>query len=355
MKHRRLIVLAALLLSGVVVWFGLHAKPAREHLPGAEQAQRQLLRIWVVDAIGGSESWLRDCLKDWEKANPGAMTFLRRVSADELVREDAVLPDILLYTPGSIAEPDKLFLPYSGNIGVKDELLRAGRWKGQQYGLPLCFGGYALAIDSSIEPHLAVTPAPTTLLGKPRVTADPAATPTPGFPASATLLAPKGCGLFTLGLLLDEHPALPEGFATTDAADVFRRFQAKQASSALLTTGQVTALGSTTPLRIMTPGQVITDQVFFASVFPGASNSAARLLTYLTSTEAQRKLSGQGLHTVRDDLRLYVSGTEALIETAASRSLAAINAYGNAADTEAAAWQFFHGRITLDDALLPLL
>lgn len=355
MKHRRLICLAALVLSGVVVWFGLHAKPVREYLPGADQAQRQLLRIWVVDAIGGGESWLRECLKAWEKATPGAMTFLRTVSPDELTREDAVLPDILLYTPGDITAPEKLFLPLSGETGVQEELLRAGRWQGKQYGLPLCFGGYALAIDGTIEPQLAATPAPTTMLGKPRATTDPQATATPGFPANATLLAPKGCGLFTLGLLLDERPPLADDFATTNTADVFRRFQAKQASCALLTTGQLTALGSTLPFRAMTPGEVITDQVFFASVFPGADASAARLLTYLTSAEAQRKLSSQGLHTVREDLRLYVSGTEALIETAASRSLTAINAYIPDVDVESAAWQFFHGRTSLDNALLPLL
>ena len=63
--------------------------------------------------MGGGESWLRACLKEWEAAHPGVMTYLRAVSAEELVREDAVLPDILLYTPGDLTTPEALFTPLS--------------------------------------------------------------------------------------------------------------------------------------------------------------------------------------------------------------------------------------------------
>lgn len=354
MKHR-LICLIALLLTGIVLWYAMSAKPSQESLPGADAAQRRLLRIWVTSSIGGGESWLRDCLKAWEKANPGTLTFLRTVSADELTREGAVLPDILLYTPGVITAPQDHFAPISGVEGVREPLLRAGRWQTLQYGLPLCYAGYALAVDSAIEPQLAVTPAPTTLLGRPAATINPDATATPGLPDNATLLAPKGCGLFTLGILLDDRPALSDDFATTDTADVYRRFQARQATSALLTTGQITALNGVFPLRVITPSEVLTDQVLMASIFPDADASAAELLRYLISAECQRKLTQQSLHTVREDLRLYAAGTEALIETAASRALTVINAYVPSADVEAAAWQFFHGRTGISEVLMPLL
>lgn len=355
MKYRPLICIVALVVTGLVLYQALMARPSQENLPGADAAQRHLVRIWMCSSVGGGESWLRECLKAWEKQNPGAMTFLRTVTPQELAREDAVLPDILLYTPGAITAPQDYFVPLTNVTDVREPLLRAGRWQLEQYGLPLCYGGYALAIDSAIEPQLAVTPAPTTLLGRPAATLNPEATATPGLPESATLIAPKGCGLFTLGCLLTERPALSEDFATTDTADVYRRFQARQASAALLTTGQITALGGVFPFRTLTPSEVITDQVWLASIFPGADEASASLLRYLTSAESQRKLSQQGLHTVREDLRLYATGTEALMESAAARALTAVNAYVPAADVEAAAWQFFHGRTGLSEALAPLL
>lgn len=352
MKYRSLICIVALVLTGVILWQALLVRPQQEHLPGAEAAQRRLIRIWVCSSIGGGESWLRDCLKAWEKKNPGAMTFLRTVSPEELSREDAVLPDVLLYAPGSITAPQELFVPLSNASGIREPLLRAGRWQMQQYGLPLCYAGYALAIDSAAEPHLAVTPAPTTLLGKPAATADPQATATPGIPENITPLAPKGCGLFTLGCLMEQHPPLE---STLTTAEVYRQFQSRQTPAALLTTGQITALSGIFPFRVLTPGEVITDQVWLASLFPEADESAASLLAYLTSAECQKKLSQQGLYTVREDLRLYATGTEGAMESAAARSLTAINAYVPTEDTQAAAWQYIHGQTGLSEALLPLL
>lgn len=351
MKYRPLICVIALALTGVILWQALLIRPKQEHLPGTEAAQRRLLRIWVCSSVGGGESWLRECLKAWEKKNPGAMTFLRGVNPEELVREDAVLPDILLYTPGSITAPQALFAPLSNVSGIREPLLRAGRCQTRQYGLPLCYAGYALAIDSAAEPHLAVTPAPTTLLGKPAATADPQATATPGIPETIAPLAPKGCGLFTLGCLMEQRPE-PEN--TLTAAEVYRQFRSRQAAAALLTTGQITALKGVFPFRVLTPSEVITDQVWLASLFPNADESAASLLAYLTSVECQKKLSQQGLYTAREDLRLYATGTEGAMESAA-RALTAINAYVPAEDTQAAAWQYIHGQISLSEALLPLL
>lgn len=352
MKLRPLVCIIALLLTGLTLWFAFHTTPVRSTLPGAEAPARHLLRIWVCSSVGGGESWLRDCLKSWEKQNPGAMTFLRVVSPEELTRPDAVLPDVLLYTPGTITAPQELFVPLSNAVGIREPLLRAGRWQMQQYGLPLCYAGYALAIDSSIEPELAVTPSPTTLLGKPAATVAPQATVTPGLPENVQPLAPKGCGLFTLGCLMEQRPPLE---STLTTAEVYRQFQSRQTPAALLTTGQITALSGAFPFRVLTPGEVITDQVWLGSIFPKADATAASLLAYLTSTECQKKLTQQGLYTVREDLRLYVSGTSGLMEAAAARALTALNAYIPAADMEAAAWQFFHGQTGLSEALLPLL
>ena len=352
MKLRPLVCIIALLLTGLTLWFAFHAAPVRSVLPGVEAPARHLLRIWVCSSVGGGESWLRDCLKSWEKQNPGTMTFLRVVSPEELTRPDAVLPDVLLYTPGTITAPQELFVPLSNAVGIREPLLRAGRWQMQQYGLPLCYAGYALAIDSSIEPELAVTPSPTTLLGKPAATAAPQATVTPELPENVLPLAPRGCGLFTLGCLMEQRPPLE---STLTTAEVYRQFQSRQAAAALLTTGQITALSGVFPFRVLTPGEVITDQVWLASVTADAPPEAALLLAFLTSTDAQKDLSVQGLQTVRRDVLLYAAGLSSKVESAARQLLSAINAYIAAEEVHSAAWQFFTDRITLNDALLPLM
>ena len=352
MRYRVFLCLAALMLTALAVLRCLMLPHLPERLPGAEAPQRRLVRVWVCSSVGGGESWLRQSLKAWEKKNPGIMTFLRVVTTDELTREGTVLPDVLLYTPGTLTAPQEWFVPLNNVAGIREPLLRAGRWQNQQYALPLCYAGYALAIDSAAEPQPAATPAPTTLLGRPAATAEAASSPTPGIPENAGILAPGGCGLFTLGILASDS-APPA--STMEQNSVYQQFRARQAAAALLTTGQITALQGTFPFRVITPGEVITDQVFMASLFPGAEACAADLLAYLISPECQRTLSQQGLYTVREDLRLYAAGTEGLMETAAARLLTAINAYIPKEETDAAAWQYIQGQQGLSTALTPLL
>jgi len=371
MKKRRLISAAAFILTAIMLvaaYAGI-THPPDERVPGASGSERKLIRVWIASSVGGGESWLKACLKEWEKSHPAMMTYLRTVPPDELLRSDAVLPDLILYTPGDIMNPDRFFSPLKGGEGVREALLRSGRWQNQLYGLPLCYGAYVLAIDSAYEPHHASTPAPTTLLGKPAATALPNATDEPGYPLEAVskadvpLIAPRGAGLFTLACLLPQgqRPPLTEGFASTEAADVYQRFQARQAASAVLTTGQLTALtgivsaGKGFPFRAMAPSEVITDQVWMGSIATGGAEEAAELLAYLISDASQRRLSQQGLYTVLENLRLYASGTEARVEQAAGRSLTAVSAYIPAADVAQSAWQAFQGTVGWSEALMPLL
>lgn len=364
-------VCIGLLALAAMVLPGLQTHTAQ--VPGLNAKARVLLRIWVVNAPGGAQNWLKAQLRRFEKQHPGVSTYLRTVTADALTEPETVLPDVVLYMPGDLTSPEGLFLPLSGEMTaresglIREELLRCGRWRGEQVGLPLCWGAWVLAIDSAIEPGSAVTPAPTTLLGKPAATADASATAEPGYPLDAAaqtacaLQSPGGAALFTLHLLLDERPPLPETFGTLTSADVYAAFQRRQCATAMLTTGQATAFagltsaGSGFPFRIMTAEEVITDQVWLASVTADAPREAALLLSYLASAEAQKTLSAQGLHTVRDDLTLYTVGMSAQVEQSARRALSAINAYADRAETFSAAWQVFQGRMNLSEALLPLM
>ena len=367
MKRRCAVCLSALALTVAAGLMLLSPPPAGERLPGAEAAPGRLVRIWVLSSVGGGESWLRACLKEWEAAHPGVMTYLRGVTVQELYREDAVLPDILLYTPGDLTAPQGLFTPLRGMQGVREAMLRCGRWRDQQYGLPLCYGGYVLAIDGQLEPLLAATPAPTTLLGRPAATSAPNATATPGFPLDAArqsslpLACPRGAAGFTLSCLLsrEQRPSLEE--PAPSSADVYRRFLSRQTSAALLTTGQLTALeslaasGKGPAYRVITPSEVITDQVWLGSLLSGAGEDAASLLASLIAPAAQRRLASQGLYTVRDDLKLYAAGIPDLMERAAARSLTSISAYIDPQEVDSAAWRVLSGLEGLSAALMPLL
>lgn len=376
MKHRLLRLLTAILclLLIILTVLALPALMAEEaDIPGLAAKDRVLLRIWMVDAPGGGQAWLKSQLKTFEKKHPGISTYLRTVPAEELAAPGAVLPDVVLCMPGNVAEPQTLFLPLSGDMvgretsAIHEELLRCGRWQGQQYGLPLCWGAWVLCIDSALEPGSALTPAPTTLLGRPAATDSPTATTEPAYPlaeasqAECALRSPGGAALFTLAALLEKHPPLPEDFGTLDANEVYAAFQRRQCATAMLTTGQETALsalvsgGGGFPFRTMVPQEIITDQVWLASVTSAAPREAALLLAHLTSAEAQKALSTQGLHTVRDDLTLYAAGTPSRVEQAARLSLTAFNAYQDRENIRSAAWQFFQGTLEKSEALLPLL
>lgn len=364
----------ALLMTAVLTLLapGLLTRREPAALPRAQE--RRVLRIWVTSSVGGGTAWLTGQLKAWEKQQPGVMTYLRSVSPEEALREDAVLPDVILYTPGDFTEPERLFLPMSGALSVREPLLRCGRWRGEQYGLPLCWSAWTLAIDSAYEPGSAVTPAPTTLLGRPMTAATgaPSIRPIPlaAISSAATpLQAPAGGSLFALTQLLraSERPPLPESFAQQSPAEVYSAFRSRGCASAMLTTGQVTALqalcsaGKGFPFRTIVPEEIITDQVWLGSVVRpgeasrGQTEAAAALLAWLTAEEAQRALSQQELHTVRSDLRLYAADVPAQVEAAAARSLSAISAYAGREDVAAAAWQAFQQAGRMENALLPLL
>ena len=368
---KRILAIAAMVLflgGGFLLW----QRTGSRSVPGLTGKERTLLRIWVISSPGGGQAWLKQQLRAFEKANPGLSTWVRTVMPEELTSSETVLPDVVLYMPGDIQTPSQHFLPLSGEMAARDgllreELLRCGRWQNQQFGLPLCWGGWTLAIDSALEPGSAVTPAPATLLGRPAATADTQPSAFPGYPytaaaqAACSLQSPGGAALFTAGLLLQELPPLPENFGTLSASEVYAAFRSRQCATAMLTTGQIAAFsaltssGSGFPFRVMTASEIITDQIWLASVTPDAPREAALLLACLTSIEAQKTLAGQALHTVRKDLTMYAAGTAAQIEQAGQRSLAAINAYVPSGQVHQTAWQFFQGTLTLDEALLPLM
>ncbi len=316
---------------------------------------RTLVRVWLVDAPGGAARWLSGQMEAFEKQHPGTQVYLRQVTADELTRPEAILPDVALYMPGTLETPGALELQWAaleGDWPLETGLLSGGQLDGVQYALPLCWGGWVLAVNSAYDETVAATPAPTTLIGRAAQRSEAPTTPEP-YPLSRVaesdcpLLSPGGCALDALHDLLPELPTLTTDFAQLSPQDVYRRFQAQQCASAMLTTGQVVAFSSLVSsgkgfaFRVLTPATVSTDQVLLGSLNVAASEQAAELLSFLIGRSAQEALRSQGLFSVRRDLALYATGWAMEMEQAARRSLTMPNAFQPQEQVAQQTWQNF--------------
>lgn len=352
------IALLLTLLLGMALF-----SPHDSSAPLVNQTSRQLLRIWSVSSLGGSDNWLKKQLRQFEKQHPGVMTYLRQVTPDALTAPDAVLPDLILYTPSTLTNPAELFAALSVPEHLSSALLQCGCWQGQQLALPLCWGGYVLAVDSRFDAAPAATPAPTSLLGQSYATPAPDASPQP-YPydailaADTPLLTAPGSAMLILFDMLDPSLRPPLTDSALTQSEVYARFRSRQCASALLTSGQLTAFQALTAAgkgfacSAIVPERIITDQVLLASIVQGAEDSAApELLAFLISRSAQQALTSQELHTVRTDLKLYASGVPAQLESAARQSLTALNAFVSSEDIAAASYLVSCGQSTIEQVL----
>ena len=113
-----------LILSGVLAFY-LHGQ--NRPIAGLSGDNRTLLRVWMLHSPGGAARWVETQLSAYERQHPGVLIYLRQVSADELTAEESLLPDVVLYRPGDIPDPDGLFLPISGDAPIFAGLLSGGR------------------------------------------------------------------------------------------------------------------------------------------------------------------------------------------------------------------------------------
>jgi len=143
----RRIVWIAVALAAVLVWQRdalLHAGPKPDIAPRPE---RRVLRVWVCESWIGSAAWLEKQCAIFERTNPGVNLRVRRAQPSELTEEGAVLPDLLLFAPGILADPTALLSPLYGELPVRAELAAAGCWQERQWGVPVAMGGYALLVN----------------------------------------------------------------------------------------------------------------------------------------------------------------------------------------------------------------
>ncbi len=329
---RRLAILAFLcltLLMGLVfpeVWErALNREDALP--PGISAPEKRLLRVWLMEDTLSASSWLKRQSSRMENAQRGVSVYLRTARPQELLQPDAVLPDLIIFRPGAINNPESLFLPLTGEFPLADGALRAGKWQAVQYAVPVCMDGYVLAYDPALTGVAAATPAPTPLLG---IGAVPSATPEPETTTSFDdLLAslakiPRGkdtaydfqCAAGMPLMLLSSMRggtagfpagALPSNFGSVSRDTVYGEFLSGRCRAAILPSRHLRSLASQNkPFAFLTPSLPATDMYLAAGVVQGEGRDLAlNYLLMLLSPEGQQDLSPNGLMAVSQAISPY--------------------------------------------------
>lgn len=319
---------AAILLTTALIWKSDVLLPTRPKPDIAQKAQRQVLRIWVCEEWTGSTTWLEKQGAEFERMNPGITLRIRRAQASELLTPDVVLPDMLLFAPGTLDAPDALLYPVYGDTPVRPEISSAVQWRGTQWGVPVAMGGYAVLVNtegyrdpeqSPLEPEAAAQAA-RKARGKEsaRYALQCAQAGVLSYPTA--LLAQGGAlrGGWPQGIAQGRGSGvLPDDFARCTQDKAYADFTSKRAMALLGTQRDIrkfSALvnaGKGFDFRVEAPQQAFTDQLLFAGVLGDAAQNQQRLdlctrfLWHLIGEGAQQSLTDYGLFPVRADVAGY--------------------------------------------------
>lgn len=120
MPTRRTGVLTALLLTAALfaampglVRDALSRDTNRMH-PSLRPPVTQTLTVWLLPEDAGDAQCIRKLCSTFEKQNRGVRIFLRKVTADELYGETAILPDAVLFVTGEITQDTLIPLAVEG-------------------------------------------------------------------------------------------------------------------------------------------------------------------------------------------------------------------------------------------------
>ena len=326
MRGKKLVWIAVA-LAALLVWQRdalLRTGPKPEIAPRPE---RLVLRVWICENWIGSTAWLEKQCALFQRAHPGVNLRLRRAQTSELIEEGAVLPDLLLFAPGVLADPEALLFPIHGELPVRDELAAAGRWRGRQWGVPVAMGGYGLLINNEGYPdrsqpvldqeNLGLAAQPARGRQPARYAVQCANNETLAYPAA--LLAQGGAlgGGWPQGIAtLRGGDILPVDFALCAADKAYADFTSRRAMALLGTQRDIrrfsalTDAGKGFDFRVEPPQQAFTDQLLLGGILRGAKDDAkeelcAELLWQLMGIEAQQTLTEYGLFPVRSDVPGY--------------------------------------------------
>lgn len=130
-------------LPSALVWM----RPA-----GEEEARgATVLRVWVCeDWTGTGLQWLAAQSSAFERSAGDVRIVLRRAQPDDWAREGVVAPDLLLFAPGAVSEPQALLVPLCGDFGLQPALAGLGVWRGEVWAVPVCLGGTVRLVNDAL-------------------------------------------------------------------------------------------------------------------------------------------------------------------------------------------------------------
>lgn len=204
---RRLQTLASLLLAaGLLLALpgtlaGLRERGQSRLSERLTPPEARTFTVWVVRDATASLPAIKRLCAAFEKANAGVRVFLRQADASELTAKDAALPDVVLFSPCELREPEQYLLPLIG-LHCREDALTAGRSQMLQYAVPLWVAPGVLSVPAAWCESAARAPAPTSRFSLlPAVTPEaPEETPEPpGVPwarlcEKGAIQAPEGLG-----------------------------------------------------------------------------------------------------------------------------------------------------------------
>lgn len=245
--------------------------------PGIQPRETTLMRIWLVGDMMGADSFLKKQAAAYEKRHPARRLYLRTARPQELADPDALLPDGIIFAPGTLSQPENLLKPLTGAWPVPDRLLMAGKWQGETYALPLLLGGYALGENPKGE----------------------------GFEAAAGI-----------PLMLASDQPVTE--TSLPQQKVYENFAAGRSRQAVLTLRQVRSLiAKDHAFRGTALPYGFTDLCLAGGVMGENAAGALAFFQYLLTPEAQQALREYGLFSVDASLTLYDESTPLMAQAEA--------------------------------------
>lgn len=284
--------------------------------PLYEQTPRRVLRVWLIEGWTGSDAWVLKQAALFEKENAGVSVRVRRAQSEELTAAEAVLPDLLLYEPGALSNPEELLTPVAGETGVRPQIETAGRSRDVLYGVPVCMGGYCVLANTAYADgswtQESIAGAMRKAEGKKQHAVSALQIPADGtrcFSAAALCMGEASQGL----LCKLPEGALPQDALAATAQKAYQDFTQGRAAMLVCTQREVRRFaalreaGKGFEFSVAAPERPYTDMLLLGSVLKGAPQGdlAVSFLSDLLLEENQKLLGGYGLFPVREGVNPF--------------------------------------------------
>lgn len=157
-----LLLSAVLLITLPTLLEGIQSQDGQRMAERLRPEKARTLTLWVMRDNTAGEKYLGQQIALFEQQHSGVRVFLRKTDLTDLTAEGAVLPDMLLFSPGAFGNPAEVLIPLMNVPGVCAEGLLSGQSGGTQYATPLWLAPSVLTLPVEWLPEeISITTAPT--------------------------------------------------------------------------------------------------------------------------------------------------------------------------------------------------